>query len=124
MDLIGPSAWPLKDRPVGTDRISPVNVSAPEGNVLKSLTKLVPLSSLARSCGQPQDPANGYHAGECYTFGCRITHHCAPGYELVGKQERFCQADGSWTPKETPTCVCEYPLISSSASSALIKQNC
>lgn len=27
MDLIGPSAWPSRDRPAGTDRISRVNVS-------------------------------------------------------------------------------------------------
>jgi len=62
---------------------------------------------LARSCGQPLDPAHGWHAGECYTFGCRVTYHCGEGYELVGKQERFCQADGAWTPKELPTCVCK-----------------
>lgn len=64
--------------------------------------------STARSCQQPLDPAHGWHAGECYTFGCRVTYHCAEGYELVGKLERFCQADGSWTPKELPSCVCEY----------------
>lgn len=27
------------------------------------------------------------------------------GYELVGKQEKYCQADGAWSPKELPTCV-------------------
>lgn len=37
-----------------------------------------------------------------------MTYHCGDGYELVGKLERFCQADGSWTPKELPSCVCEY----------------
>lgn len=37
-----------------------------------------------------------------------MTYHCTEGYELVGKLERFCQADGSWTPKEMPSCVCEY----------------
>ncbi|XP_031618739.1 uncharacterized protein LOC116337915 isoform X2 [Contarinia nasturtii] len=58
-----------------------------------------------RSCGQPTDPTHGWHAGECYTFGCRITYHCGEGYELVGKSERFCQATGDWSPKEMPTCV-------------------
>lgn len=58
-----------------------------------------------RSCGQPQDPSNGWHAGECYTFGCRISYHCSEGYELVGKSDRFCQATGDWSPKELPTCV-------------------
>lgn len=63
-----------------------------------------------RSCGQPPDPSHGWHAGECYTFGCRITHHCSEGYELVGKSERFCQATGDWAPKELPTCVRKYYL--------------
>ncbi|KAM8716457.1 hypothetical protein ACLKA7_003348 [Drosophila subpalustris] len=58
-----------------------------------------------RSCGQPPDPAYGWHAGECYTYGCKITYNCGNGYELVGKHERYCQSDGSWTPKELPTCV-------------------
>ncbi|KAG5681085.1 hypothetical protein PVAND_010551 [Polypedilum vanderplanki] len=64
------------------------------------------ISCEPRSCGQPVDPANsGWHAGECYTYGCRITYHCGEGYELVGKQAADCQADGVWAPKEVPTCV-------------------
>ncbi|XP_037959565.1 uncharacterized protein LOC119688947 isoform X2 [Teleopsis dalmanni] len=58
-----------------------------------------------RSCGLPPDPAYGWHAGECYTYGCKITYNCGTGYELVGKHERYCQSDGSWVPKELPTCV-------------------
>ncbi|XP_028899392.1 uncharacterized protein LOC105217452 isoform X1 [Zeugodacus cucurbitae] len=58
-----------------------------------------------RSCGQPPDPAYGWHAGECYTFGCKISYNCGNTYELVGKHERYCQSDGSWVPKELPTCV-------------------
>ncbi|XP_061388329.1 sushi, von Willebrand factor type A, EGF and pentraxin domain-containing protein 1 [Musca vetustissima] len=66
-----------------------------------------------RSCGQPPDPANGWHSGECYTYGCKITYNCGTGYELVGKHERTCQSDGSWTPKELPTCVspCLVPSV-------------
>ncbi|CAH1127522.1 unnamed protein product [Ceutorhynchus assimilis] len=63
------------------------------------------ISCEPRSCGPPTDISHGWHAGECYTFGCRITYHCAEGYELVGRGERFCQSDGTWTPKELPTCV-------------------
>ncbi|XP_055836600.1 protein lev-9-like isoform X4 [Episyrphus balteatus] len=59
----------------------------------------------ARSCGLPEDPSYGWHVGECYTFGCRVVYNCGNGYELVGKHERYCQANGSWTPKELPTCV-------------------
>ncbi|CAH0550197.1 unnamed protein product [Brassicogethes aeneus] len=63
------------------------------------------ISCEPRSCGAPTDISHGWHAGECYTYGCRITYHCAEGYELVGRNERFCQADGTWMPKELPTCV-------------------
>lgn len=69
---------------------------------------LLRLHCVARSCGQPPDPANGWHSGECYTYGCKINYNCGTGYELVGKQERTCQSDGSWAPKELPTCVCKY----------------
>lgn len=62
-------------------------------------------SSTARPCGPPTDIPHGWHAGECYTYGCRINYHCADGYELVGRNERFCQADGTWSPKDLPTCV-------------------
>ncbi|XP_075238075.1 hig-anchoring scaffold protein isoform X6 [Lycorma delicatula] len=63
------------------------------------------ISCEPRSCGPPQDTAHGWHAGECYTYGCRVSYHCADGFELVGRSERFCQADGTWSPKELPACV-------------------
>ncbi|XP_043506750.1 uncharacterized protein LOC122527031 isoform X3 [Frieseomelitta varia] len=59
----------------------------------------------AQKCGPPADIANGWHAGECYTYDCRVSYHCADGYELVGKAEKLCLADGTWTPKESPQCV-------------------
>lgn len=58
-----------------------------------------------QNCGSPADIANGWHAGECYTYDCRVSYHCADGYELVGKAEKLCLADGSWTPEESPQCV-------------------
>ncbi|CAK9812882.1 Protein lev-9 [Anthophora plagiata] len=58
-----------------------------------------------RNCGPPADIANGSHTGECYTYDCRVSYHCASGYELVGKAEKLCLADGTWTPKESPQCV-------------------
>ncbi|CAL7950374.1 unnamed protein product [Xylocopa violacea] len=58
-----------------------------------------------QNCGPPADIANGWHAGECYTYDCRVSYHCADGYELVGKAEKLCLADGTWTPKESPQCV-------------------
>lgn len=63
----------------------------------------VPLA--ARTCGQPADPENGWHKASCYTYTCRATYECAKEYELVGRAERTCQADGTWSPKDLPTCV-------------------
>ena len=60
---------------------------------------------VARSCGTPDDIAHGWHAGECYTYGCRVSYHCAEGFELVGRKERLCQPDGQWNPHELPSCV-------------------
>lgn len=46
-----------------------------------------------------------YTLGECQTYDCRVSFHCDEGYELVGKAERICLADGTWAPKELPQCV-------------------
>ena len=35
----------------------------------------------------------------------QIKYECVPGFELVGKDTRYCQSDGTWTPSELPTCV-------------------
>lgn len=58
-----------------------------------------------QDCGPPEDITNGWHSGECYTYDCRVSYHCSEGYELVGKAEKLCLADGSWIPKELPQCV-------------------
>ncbi|XP_021914139.1 sushi, von Willebrand factor type A, EGF and pentraxin domain-containing protein 1 isoform X2 [Zootermopsis nevadensis] len=63
------------------------------------------ISCVPRLCGPPADVSHGWHAGECYTYGCRVTYHCADGYELVGRSDRHCQDDGTWSPKELPACV-------------------
>lgn len=65
----------------------------------------------AKSCGNPAEISHGWHSGDCYTYGCRVQYTCAEGFELVGKKERFCEADGNWSPKELPTCVCMYSNI-------------
>lgn len=65
------------------------------------------IQCVPKSCGPPDEPPHGWHAGECNTFGCRITYHCHEGYELVGKRSADCQQDGSWSPKELPVCVCK-----------------
>ena len=35
----------------------------------------------------------------------QIKYECVPGFSLVGKDTRYCQKDGTWTPSELPTCV-------------------
>ncbi|KAH0552797.1 uncharacterized protein LOC123270429 [Cotesia glomerata] len=61
------------------------------------------------NCNLPPDIANGWHGGECYTYDCRITYHCVDGYKLVGKPEKICLADGTWSPKEVPQCLQSGP---------------
>ncbi|XP_053618316.1 uncharacterized protein Hasp isoform X2 [Plodia interpunctella] len=58
-----------------------------------------------RSCGEPGDVPHGWVTADCHTFSCRAVVQCGQGFELVGKAERYCQADGAWAPKELPTCV-------------------
>ena len=38
-------------------------------------------------------------------FSLQIKYECVPGFSLVGKDTRYCQKDGTWTPSELPTCV-------------------
>ncbi|KAM3956627.1 LOW QUALITY PROTEIN: hig-anchoring scaffold protein, partial [Aphomia sociella] len=63
------------------------------------------ISCEPRSCGEPGDVPHGWVTADCHTFGCRAVVQCGQGFELVGKAERYCQADGVWAPKELPTCV-------------------
>ena len=59
-------------------------------------------------CGEPEEIQNGDVDRKCQTFGCRISYQCRAGYELVGRQHRYCQADGSWSPRILPECVRKY----------------
>ena len=60
---------------------------------------------LAIRCSEPEEILNGDVDRKCQTFGCRISYSCRAGYELVGRQHRYCQADGSWSPRILPECV-------------------
>lgn len=65
------------------------------------------------------DISHGWHAGECYSLGCRVEYHCAEGYELVGRAERYCQADGTWSPRELPSCVRKLTVLDVKVPSVL-----
>ena len=65
-----------------------------------------PISAIR--CSEPEEISNGDVDRKCQTFGCRISYACRPGYELVGREHRYCQADGSWSPRILPECVRKY----------------
>merc|ERR1719204_1056990 len=56
-------------------------------------------------CGPPQDIIHGVKKGDCMSFRCQITYDCQPGFQLVGGATKICQADGTWTQTELPTCI-------------------
>ncbi|XP_072114251.1 sushi, von Willebrand factor type A, EGF and pentraxin domain-containing protein 1 [Mobula birostris] len=57
----------------------------------------------ARSCGMPDNPANGTIEGSDFTYGMKVVYSCNKGYVLSGAAEISCLANGSWS-HETPTC--------------------
>ena len=60
--------------------------------------------STAVDCGNLTDPANGqvsHTAGT--TFGQTATYSCNTGYNLMGDNNRTCQATGNWS-GSAPTC--------------------
>ncbi len=78
------------------------------------------LERAARSCGAPSQVQYGHVEGDCFAFGCRVTYACQDGFELFGRANRYCQADGTWTPFELPICVRKFFfLFLPSASSSL-----
>ncbi|XP_064088852.1 sushi, von Willebrand factor type A, EGF and pentraxin domain-containing protein 1-like isoform X5 [Macrobrachium nipponense] len=65
-----------------------------------------------KSCGDPGEIPNGQKETECYTFSCRLTYSCRPGFTLDGRNTLYCQHDGSWNPKDLPNCKpiqCDLP---------------
>ncbi|GBM03058.1 Protein lev-9 [Araneus ventricosus] len=51
----------------------------------------------SRSCGDPGEVKNARREGEIFTFTSRVTYHCDPGYELVGRANRYCESKGEWS---------------------------
>ena len=73
-------------------------------------TILLPFFPAIR-CSDPDQIENGDVERKCQTFGCRISYKCRAGYELDGREYRYCQADGSWSPRILPECVRKYTFI-------------
>ncbi|XP_035682609.1 polycystic kidney disease protein 1-like 2 [Branchiostoma floridae] len=54
------------------------------------------------SCPPLPPVEHGSTSGDSY-YGDVVTHHCDPGYEISGDEERTCQSDQTWSGTQ-PTC--------------------
>ena len=71
---------------------------------------IVLLYSTAVDCGTLNDTTNGQVSHfNGTTFGQTASYSCDTGYNLVGDNNRTCQADGMWSGNE-PTCISESNL--------------
>jgi len=62
-------------------------------------------------CPRPPRPAHSRLEGFEYRFRDRVTYSCRTGYKLIGPNERFCQANRTWSGTE-PKCEpieCQQP---------------
>ncbi|KAG8189218.1 hypothetical protein JTE90_013750 [Oedothorax gibbosus] len=55
------------------------------------------LRCIPRSCEHPGEVENARREGDIFTFTSRVTYHCEPGYELVGRANRYCESKGEWS---------------------------
>ena len=83
-------------------------------------------------CGRPQEILHGLTTAQhsCTSYRCEMTYSCQPGFQVshaptqsspvqpmprvqvVGGATRICQADGTWTRGDLPTCIpvqCDIP---------------
>ena len=51
----------------------------------------------AAMCPELQPPANGLIVTTGTQFGSTATYSCLPGFNLVGNEQRTCQANGFWS---------------------------
>ncbi|XP_042217249.1 complement factor H-like isoform X2 [Homarus americanus] len=62
------------------------------------------IECVPKECGDPGEILNGFKEGSCYSFSCRVTYHCRPGFSMEGRSKYYCQHDGTWNPRDLPTC--------------------
>ncbi|XP_061107701.1 sushi, von Willebrand factor type A, EGF and pentraxin domain-containing protein 1 isoform X3 [Conger conger] len=64
------------------------------------------------SCANPPALKNGVAKTKSLVFNSKVTYACDPGFRLVGKPERVCQANRQWSNDDPPSCVlltCDAP---------------
>lgn len=52
---------------------------------------------LAKSCGHPGEVEYAMREGNEFTFTSKVSYFCKPGYEIIGRTNRYCQSDGQWS---------------------------
>ncbi|KAG7461968.1 hypothetical protein MATL_G00196770 [Megalops atlanticus] len=64
-------------------------------------------------CPSPPPLKNGFIKTKSrFVFNSKVTYACDPGFRLMGKPERVCQANHQWSNEDPPTCVlltCDTP---------------
>lgn len=71
--------------------------------------------TIAVDCGLPDPPdPNGSKTVTNTTFNGRVKYACNKGFNLVGRQEAICQANGRWS-SDAPACKRKCPLCTSIA---------
>lgn len=59
-----------------------------------------------KSCGRPEQPANGTLLAENFNVGNRVEYRCDPGHMAVGPTVRTCLSSGFYS-EYPPVCKCK-----------------
>ena len=65
-----------------------------------------------KSCGRPEQPANGTLVTESFNVGNRIEYRCDPGHMAVGPTVRTCLPSGFYS-EYPPICKRNQPPVDS-----------
>ena len=78
-----------------------------------------------KSCGRPEQPANGTLLAENFNVGNRVEYRCDPGHMAVGPTVRTCLSSGFYS-EYPPVCKCKNYLsyIAQLSSSILLNSRC
>lgn len=59
-----------------------------------------------KSCGRPEQPANGTLLADNFNVGTRVEYRCDPGHMVVGPNSRTCMSTGFFG-EYPPVCKCK-----------------